>query len=210
VTVHCDDLDTFFDGELAADRAAEFRDHLASCPRCQEALRGRMLEAAVVADAKPSSGAAIDELAPRRSRRRWGAVTAGLAAVAAAAAVVWFVQRPGGDLAETGVVVERGDRVVRSGDITVGDTIHATARGYRAIWIYRDDRELVLTCPGGPTCRTIEGGVAADLKIPSVGGYAIVMLDGDKLPAPHSSLDEDVAAALDAGAKHRIEQLQVR
>jgi hypothetical protein len=216
VTPHCDDLDTFFDGELAADRASEFREHLASCPRCQDALRGRMLEAAVVADAKPISGAAIDELAPRRSRRRWGVVSAGLAAVAAAAVVVLLVRRPGGPDVDSplalNLAVERGGIKVR-GDLAVGDTIHATARGgggFRAVWIYREDRELVLACPGGHTCREEADGVVADLTLSSVGDYSVVVLSSAKpLPGPHGSLDADVAAAVDAGATHRIEELRV-
>jgi hypothetical protein len=40
----CADLDEFFDGELAADQADRFRDHLADCERCQEILHGRMQE----------------------------------------------------------------------------------------------------------------------------------------------------------------------
>jgi hypothetical protein len=45
----CDDLDQFFDRELGTEAAHAFRDHLATCARCQRALHGRMLEAAVVA-----------------------------------------------------------------------------------------------------------------------------------------------------------------
>jgi anti-sigma factor RsiW len=219
VTPRCDDLDAFVDGELPAERAAEFRDHLASCSRCQDALRGRMLEAAIAAGEKPKSEVAIDELAPRRSRRRWGAVTGGLAAVAAAAAAVWAVKFSGSDPAGTdgqlafGVAVQRGGTQVRGG-AAVGDTIHATASGggsYRAVWIYRDDRELVLACPGGRTCRDEAGGVAADLIVPSVGEYAIVVMASAKpLPQPHGSLDADVAAAADAGAQYQIKQLTIR
>lgn len=40
----CAALDRFFDGELSADRADAFRDHLAACERCQRVLHGRMQE----------------------------------------------------------------------------------------------------------------------------------------------------------------------
>jgi anti-sigma factor RsiW len=42
--ISCADLDRFFDGELTKDDAANFREHLVECPRCQAALRGRMQE----------------------------------------------------------------------------------------------------------------------------------------------------------------------
>lgn len=48
MTERCDDLDLFFDRELETEAAQAFRDHLASCGRCQRVLQGRMLEAAVV------------------------------------------------------------------------------------------------------------------------------------------------------------------
>ena len=40
----CRNLESFFDGELAAEAAAGFRAHLASCDRCQRVLSGRMQE----------------------------------------------------------------------------------------------------------------------------------------------------------------------
>lgn len=52
MTVGCSDLDPFFDQELARDAAQDFREHLASCCRCQRLLRGRMIEALMVSDAQ--------------------------------------------------------------------------------------------------------------------------------------------------------------
>jgi Putative zinc-finger len=46
MTARCTDLDLFFDGELETDQAAEFRNHLATCQRCQRVLHGRMQEEA--------------------------------------------------------------------------------------------------------------------------------------------------------------------
>ena len=43
----CSDLDEFFDRELDEQRADAFRDHLASCARCQTKLLGLMREAVV-------------------------------------------------------------------------------------------------------------------------------------------------------------------
>ena len=94
----CDDLDPFFDGELADDASAAFRDHLAGCEHCQRALRGRMLEAAVVSGSRRvrSPMAEVIALRPRRgagARRGWVPVAA--AAVAAAAIALWWL-RPSG------------------------------------------------------------------------------------------------------------------
>jgi hypothetical protein len=48
MTRRCADLDEFFDGELAAVQADAFRDHLATCERCQRVLDGRMQEGVAV------------------------------------------------------------------------------------------------------------------------------------------------------------------
>jgi hypothetical protein len=48
MTERCADLDEFFDGELAADQADAFRDHLATCERCERVLEGRMQESIAV------------------------------------------------------------------------------------------------------------------------------------------------------------------
>jgi len=42
----CDDLQPFVDGELRAEEAETFRDHLASCEACARALFDEMMLAA--------------------------------------------------------------------------------------------------------------------------------------------------------------------
>jgi hypothetical protein len=54
VTERCEDLDLFFDRELEPEAEQAFRDHLATCTRCQDFLLGRRLEAAVVGDDRDS------------------------------------------------------------------------------------------------------------------------------------------------------------
>lgn len=44
----CADLDYYFDDELPAEQADAFRDHLATCERCQRLLHGRMQEQVAV------------------------------------------------------------------------------------------------------------------------------------------------------------------
>jgi CHAT domain-containing protein len=116
MTERCDDLDLFFDGELEAEAAQAFRDHLGACVRCQKALHGRMLEAAVAAadpgghtavESTPSQvrelvavpeGEATPPTEPTSTavdrgavRARWQLFGASAAAVAAAIAVVMAV-----------------------------------------------------------------------------------------------------------------------
>ncbi len=117
MTERCDDLDLFFDRELETEAAQAFRDHLATCARCQTVLQGRMLEAAVVAGedvgqqpvvpepghgieatAASSEGGAqsrafharppVDELAARRRRPPIIAITSVAAVLLASAAAV--------------------------------------------------------------------------------------------------------------------------
>jgi len=120
MTERCADLDEFFDGELAADRAGAFRIHLPSCERCQAVLLGRMQETMAVRGpvrrpglvpvpvpvatgsvkrvAPPAVAASGSEaVAPRRSApagrlRRWRRTIAYAAApvLAAAAAIPLF------------------------------------------------------------------------------------------------------------------------
>ena len=117
MTERCDDLDLFFDRELETEAAQAFRDHLATCTRCQTVLQGRMLEAAVVTGedvgqqpvipepgqgieptaAAPEGGAQtpadharppVDELAARRRRPPIIAITSVAAVLLASAAAV--------------------------------------------------------------------------------------------------------------------------
>lgn len=83
MTSDCDNLDTFFDGELPADAAQKFRVHLATCSHCQVALRGRMLEAVVVDCERP-----VIADAPRRRTWPWLAML--FPAAACAGLLAWY------------------------------------------------------------------------------------------------------------------------
>lgn len=65
-SLRCDDLDPFFDGELPEEGAELFRGHLGDCERCQEVLRGRMLESLAVSTPAPPRTAIR-----RRPLARW-------------------------------------------------------------------------------------------------------------------------------------------
>jgi hypothetical protein len=203
----CDHLDAFFDGELQADAAGAFRDHLASCPHCEAALRGRMLEAMVVTSTRKQPSLArgsVPPLPPSPQRRRIAFGAAGVAALAAAAALVLFM-RPSpsphhdGDPLATTYAIERGPNTMRGQTAHVGDTLHLHA--HATVWIYRGDHQLVLACAADAAC---------DLHVAAIGSYSIVTLTGAAIPAPHGSFDDDVATAVEAGAKYRAEQLDVQ
>jgi hypothetical protein len=49
ITVGCETLDEFFDGEAPEDVARAFRQHLIDCARCRQLLLGRMQEEMVTA-----------------------------------------------------------------------------------------------------------------------------------------------------------------
>lgn len=208
--VACDHLDAFFDGELHADAAGAFRDHLASCPHCESALRGRMLEAMVVSNAsqrQPSlaRGSMPPVPPPSLHRRRIAIGAAGVIALAAAASIALFVRpspsphHAGGDPLATSYDIERGPNAMRGQTAHVGDTLHLHA--HATVWIYRGDHQLVLACAADAPC---------ELHVAAIGAYSIVTLAGAVIPSPHGSFDDDVAAAVEAGAKYRVEQLDVQ
>ncbi|HEU4537621.1 MAG TPA: hypothetical protein VFS00_26055, partial [Polyangiaceae bacterium] len=105
----------------------------------------------------------------------------------------------GNESAEAGVVVARGTSLALKAAPGPGGELR----------VYRDRRELVLRCPGGPGCREAhEGGrgvLRAELTLGSQGLYRAVLLSGPKVPPPSGEEDADLAAAVAAGAKIHVE-----
>jgi hypothetical protein len=160
----------------------------------------------------PPSGWEDRVLAASAQGRRLRRAAAAAVLLAAAALLVWWVgslRRPGGP-PQLALVVERGGTAVRGTSANLGDTLHATARGgpHLAVWIYRDDSDLVVACPEGPMCAASEGVVTADVHLDAVGTYSVVALAaGVPLDPPLGSLDQAVAAAATGGAQVRIERV---
>lgn len=133
MTERCADLDEFFDGELTADQADAFRDHLATCERCQRVLHGRMQESVAARVsvprleqvAPPAVAPAATERATRKGRavapamtrdlpdapaRPWRyarALTYAVPLVAVAAAIPLWLRVRGEPAFELAVAVER-------------------------------------------------------------------------------------------------------
>jgi hypothetical protein len=181
---------------------------------------GTRLERAIEqlgADHQPPPGWQARVLAAIEARSRWWARRWWLAvpAVAALAAVViaLLVARGprSGPLTLTAALVP-GPRVMR------GDSgrIRAIAGGgdrHRAIWLYRDRRELVAVCPGHVGCSTLGGGggpLQLELTVERIGSYQVVAVSSaSALPAPTGAYEVDCAAAAAAGAWQQA-QLEVR
>ncbi|HEU4412028.1 MAG TPA: hypothetical protein VFS43_42700 [Polyangiaceae bacterium] len=157
-------------------------------------------------------GAAVRELPARRgeARQRWRSILPLVAAALAVAALWLFIQ---GGAESRGEAVSyyfegggaRGEH--RDDQAAVGQTLVLRARpeGKGELRLYRDRRELVLRCPGGEGCEwASERGralwrVKAPLTAP--GRYRAIVLSGATLSAPSGNEDQDLAAAVKAGAK---------
>jgi hypothetical protein len=150
-----------------------------------------------------------------QARRTWMAAATGLAAAATLTVVsvrglpMWPGSTPPLALS---VVVEQSEPNVRAQIVGKGSVVTATVSGgrHRALWIYRTDDDLRVACPG-ERCASGDGTMAARVALDSVGTYTIVALASDApIPAPHGSLDADVAAARRAGATDEQKQLDAR
>jgi hypothetical protein len=137
---------------------------------------------------------------PSSESASWRATLWPIAAVLALAALVllfWKGQPSGGQSEPLALSFERSD--VRGEPApdqgAVGDTavIEARLEGGE-VRVYRDRRELVLRCPGDPSCSQIEEGgrrvLRAKLVLKAPGSYRIVSLGGGQVPPP-SGLGED-------------------
>jgi hypothetical protein len=201
------------EGLLQLERGEPLDPHFDSCPDCREAraiyetLR-QDLSAVDAGDAPPRGWEArvwqrIEERKPRRSPWLW--VLAPLGTAALAATLFFAVPRTPATPALVQEVVQEGstrraesaapgDRLVLRAE--TGDAAHA------GLWVYRNGRELLLRCPGGPGCGRDGSEVTVSFPLPSPGHYqAVLALDDQPLPTPGAGLDPDAGAVLDRGAR---------
>jgi hypothetical protein len=210
VSETCADLDPFFDGELSEDQAEAFRGHLVTCDRCQSVLRGRMQERSIAG--------ATEIAAPRTRARGRRRVIAYLVPVLVAAAgfAIWLrlATEPQPDPVKPflSLSIESRGTTMLGNSAHVRDILRAVVRGkqHGAIWVYLDDRELVVACPGGEGCRSIDNELVLELRLPALGRYSIVAIDSaTPVMAPHGGLDVMLGAAAVAGAHVEIEHVDV-
>jgi hypothetical protein len=95
----------------------------------------------------------------------------------------------------------------------VHDVVKLQVQGARhqAIWVYRDDRELLLSCPGDDAqCITAHGDLAIRYRLPTSGRFTIISLgSSDAIPPPQPSYEEAIVAARTAGASYRLDDINV-
>jgi hypothetical protein len=195
----CDYLDR---AAIAADPAAALADpHVAGCPICRRTAAAL----AWIADAVPRLAA--DDAPPPGWEAR---VLAAIRASDGAAPLTLTVE------------VEPRPIATRGG-ASIGDVVRVEGAGggrHRALWVFRDGSRVELACPapdagpaelGADDCRVRDGCIVVTFSPRVAGRFAIVLLASEApIPAPVGSLVASVAAALRAGADHRVDHLIVR
>lgn len=166
------------------------------------------------ADVEPPPGWEARVLAAVEPRRRswlargWLAIPAVAAIALAAVLLSRSPQRAPQPLALSAELVD-GSQVMRG-----RSALRASARGgegHRAIWIYRDGHELMAACPGHPACQSSGDALSIVLDRAPIGSYQVIALSSAAaLPAATGVPDRDLAAAIDAGASWKLQELEVR
>jgi serine/threonine protein kinase len=133
--------------------------------------------------------------------RWWMYAGAGVTAATAAAMALVVVPPPPPALA-LNIHVQHSARD-RGYEASPGDVAHIAVsggQGPRAIWVFHDEVQLVLRCPGDPGCRIADASTEVDLPLTSGGRYTMVALTGAaRLPALTGTYDADMAATKGAG-----------
>jgi tetratricopeptide (TPR) repeat protein len=141
----CEQLDRFMDGELSAQEAQAFRDHLATCETCSLGLHGEMMLEALEADREPAPGkvgGGGGSVRPIRSSRRWLSRTVAPALlVSVAAAAAWAVWARGHGGVEP--VVQAVSPTLESGKTRASEVriAYAAADAYRPYDVARSGGE---------------------------------------------------------------------
>jgi len=164
-------------------------------------------------------------------RRRAALVTGTFASVLGAAAVVLVAravrhEAPRAEPLEVALTVAHLGPAVPGGSARPGDQLRVVARGprYRAIWVYKDTRELVASCPApraiepapagaaprGLVCQVASGALELSFALPTRGAFAVVTLGGaSSLPTPSGALGADIDAASRIDGSYQIGHLDV-
>jgi hypothetical protein len=136
-------------------------------------------------------------------RRWWPAIP--VVVVAAGAALLWFQLRQ--QPMRVAYAVEATERTRGTPPAVRGgagpDAVALYSRiaievehgaEHRALWVYRDGREIVAACPGKPPCAP--DGVRAVLTVDRIGRYQVIALSSSAaLPEPTGNHDRDAGAA---------------
>lgn len=137
---------------------------------------------------------------PRRAvwRRPHAWLAGGVAFAAAAVLLAWCTGAapPAGDALAVQVIASGTHR--GSGSAAVGDRLIArvsAGSGAVELRVYRDDREVVLRCPGDAGCRREGDALVGEVVVSEPGRYRIVRLAAARLPPPSpAGFDGDLQA----------------
>lgn len=210
------------EGLALLERGEPLDEHFADCPDCRAAraayrlLREEIAETS--AEDEPPAGwqnRVWERIGERRRRPLWGWLLAPLSAAALAAALVLAVPRTPAAPSLVQEIVP-GAAVHRSTSAHAGDRLELRAgtagSPHAELRIYRNGSDLMLRCPGDPTCRRDGDEIRAFLTLPSAGDYqAVLVLDDEPLPPPRNGLDPDAGAAFAQGAQVLLgEEISVR
>lgn len=141
-----------------------------------------------------------------RPKRRWLRFVAPAVGLVAAIALIWWLGR-GDPPPRFAVEVVAQDAVAFRGEAKLGDRLRVRARAGAAMWIYRNDHDLLLVCPRD--CVRDGDAVVGEVALDAIGRYQIVWLSTASGPFPGGELERDVAAATAAGAAHELREIAV-
>lgn len=219
MTPRCERFES--EGLLRLERGEPLDAHFATCPDCLEAravherLRREIGAAGAEDEPPPGWEARVwQRIERRRSRPRWAWALAPLGAAVLAATLFLVLRTPAAPSLIQEIV--GGEAVVRAASAHPGDRLEVRVEtagfAHAELRVYRNQGELLLRCPGGPSCERTRNGISASLVFPSAGEYqAVLVLDDEPLPAPGKGLDADTGAALDRGARVLLgERVSVR
>lgn len=210
MTPRCDRFEA--EALLRLERGEPLDEHFATCPDCREAravyerLRQEIREVGVEEEPPPGWEARVwQRIEERRRRPRWAWVLAPLGAAALAATLFFALPRTPSTPSLVQEIVG-GETVVRAASAHPGDRLelHVETAGarYAELRVYRNERELLLRCPGDSSCERDGSEIRVSLTFPSAGEYqAVLVLNDEPLAAPGKGLDSDAGAALDRGAR---------
>lgn len=160
--------------------------------------------------AAPQGGATLDSGNNASPRRRWMGWTMGMSGASAAAAIAMATITTGPAAGFLRSTYEKGAAMYRGAEDVPhsGGTLHLSAgpgdAEHFSLRVYHDSDRLVLDCAGptGPCTEGEDGGVEAAYLLPAPGVYDIYLLtSASKVASPIGSLEEDLEAAFQSGAK---------
>jgi hypothetical protein len=209
MTPRCDRFEA--EALLRLERGEPLDEHFATCPDCREAqavyerLRQEIGEMDMEEPSPGWEARVWQRIGERRRRPRWAWVLAPIGAAALAATLFFALPRTPSTPSLAQEIVG-GETVVRAASAHPGDRlelrVETAGAPYAELRVYRNERELLLRCPGGSSCERDGSEIRASLIFPSAGEYqAVLVLDDEPLAAPGKGLDSDAGAALDRGAR---------